>query len=1032
MGLQRISCAIDGEKSSVARPLLLLAILYLSCVGSIAALDPARYISQYAHTAWRVQDGVVDFGTTVTQTTDGYLWLGTANGLVRFDGVKFVRYEPPGVNLPTRGYNYLLGARDGSLWIGTLNGLARLRDGKFQWYSNPAQHSGISVILEDHEGTIWATRYRVPPGEGPLCRVEGNGLHCYGKADGIPVKYGLGLREDSLGNLWFGSSVLCRWRPGSGSASTYLREIGKRPDAGDGVVDVAVGPSGTGRVWATTDGVGPDMGVRYFSGRKWASFVIPGFDGTKIKSSSLFVDRDHSLWIGTGKDGLYRVHDGIADHYGSAEGLSGKSVTLIYEDHEGNLWVVTEGGLDMFRDTPVITYSLREGLSESSILAILALQNGSVWIGNGSGIDILEGGRHSIVSASEGLPGRNVKALFQDHRGVVWLGLDNKLMAYAHGRFQEFRRGDGLRLDESYVAAITEDVSQNIWALTAHHRLFRIKDRTAQEVMSVSSDGQSSGFLAPDREGGIWIASRNDTLTYYRDGNARTISLKRQGSSFYVTDIMVDSDNSLLVSTTEGLFRWDNQHWDVLDSRNGLPGDSVFSVLRDNNGALWLYSQRGLVRVEQREYDKWRHQNNSTLAVDVFDRSDGARPLMSALPVQPPATKTLDGRLWFATTVGVQMIDPTQTYRNSIPPPVRIENMIADHKDYGFGDGILLPALTRDLQIDYTALSFVVPQKVLFRYMLEGHDAGWQEPGTRRQAFYNDLRPAHYRFRVIACNNDGVWNEAGAFLEFSIAPAYYQTTWFRVACVGLVLGLLWALYQLRLQQLQRQFNIGLEARVNERTRIARDLHDTLLQSFHGLLLRFQAVSNLLPERAVEAKQRLDTAVDQAAQAITEGRDAVQGLRSSTVVTNDLAVAISALGEELAADGTSGDSPVFRMAVEGTPRNLHPILRDEVYRIAGETLRNAFRHAQAGQIEVEIRYDERHLRLRVRDDGRGIDPDILGEHPRSGHFGLHGMRERAKILGGRLDIWSKLGSGTEVDLSIPASKAYTTSSATRRS
>jgi signal transduction histidine kinase len=283
---------------------------------------------------------------------------------------------------------------------------------------------------------------------------------------------------------------------------------------------------------------------------------------------------------------------------------------------------------------------------------------------------------------------------------------------------------------------------------------------------------------------------------------------------------------------------------------------------------------------------------------------------------------------------------------------------------------------------------------------------------------------------VIACNNDAIWNEAGAFLDFSVAPAYYQTTWFRTSCAATFVLLLWALYQLRLHRLARQFNMTLEARVNERTRIARELHDTLLQSFQGLLLRFQAGINLLPERPVEAKQRLEGAIDHAAQAITEGRDAVHELRSSTVVANDLAVAISTLGQELAADATTEDSTVFRAAVEGTPRNLHPILRDEVYRIAGEALRNAFRHAQARRIEVEIRYNERQLRLCIRDDGKGIEPEILGEHSRPGHFGLRGMRERAKIVGGNFEVWSEHDSGTEVELTIPAASAYSKPPASR--
>jgi len=361
---------------------------------------------------------------------------------------------------------------------------------------------------------------------------------------------------------------------------------------------------------------------------------------------------------------------------------------------------------------------------------------------------------------------------------------------------------------------------------------------------------------------------------------------------------------------------------------------------------------------------------------------------------------------------------------NVTPPPVQVEAIVADRKSYLPQRGLQLPELTRDLEIDYTALSFAVPRKVKFRYILEDHDVRWQEPGTRRQAFYNDLRPGHYRFRVIACNNEGVWNEAGASLGFEILPAYYQTTWFRALCIGAFFGLLWALYHLRVRQLQQKFAMVVEARVDERTRIARELHDTVLQSLHGLLMSFQRAANLLPDRPVEAKQRLEGAIDQATQAIAEGREAVQGLRSSTVVTNDLAVAIQTLGEELAQQN-GHDAPLFEVAVEGTPCGLNPILRDDVYRIAGEALRNAFHHANARRIEVEIQYDKNHLRLRVRDDGKGLDSEVFTEG-RSGHWGLQGMRERAKLLGGQLEVWSEQDSGTEIQLSIPASIAYLTS------
>ncbi len=376
--------------------------------------------------------------------------------------------------------------------------------------------------------------------------------------------------------------------------------------------------------------------------------------------------------------------------------------------------------------------------------------------------------------------------------------------------------------------------------------------------------------------------------------------------------------------------------------------------------------------------------------------------------------------MWFASDDGVSVIDPKNLPFNHLPPPVQVEQIVADRKLYATDAALKLPPLTRDLQIDYTALSLVAPEKVRFRYRLEGYDRDWQDVGNRRQAFYNDLPPRNYRFRVIAANNSGVWNEAGAAFDFSVAPAYYQTPWFQAFSVAAFLALLGGIYLLRVKEVEHRLNIRMEERVNERTRIARDLHDTLLQSFQGVLLKFHAATFMLPDRAGEAKTMLETVIEQARKAIAEGRDAVQGLRASGVVTSDLAGVIGALGQELAADESA---PEFRIQVEGAPRDLVPIVRDEAYRIACEAVRNAFRHAQAGQIEVEIRYDPRRLRLRVRDDGRGMDPKVLSGGGRDGHHGLPGMHERAKLVGGKLAVWSELDSGTEAELTIPASVAY---------
>jgi signal transduction histidine kinase/ligand-binding sensor domain-containing protein len=1004
--------SFSRKKANIARCLLLFSMFYF-CVGWLAALDPTRHISQYGHTAWRVQDGTVDVAGQITQTADGYLWLGTSNGLQRFDGVKFVRYAPPGLNLPTRNFTFLRGARDGSLWIGMARGLLRLKNEKLQSYTGPNETSGINSILEDDEGTIWVTRYRLHSGEGPLCRVEGNGLHCFGKEDGIPVRYGLGLTKDRSGNIWFGSEGLCRWS--HGTVTTYFENLRNRQDAGNGVLEAAVGASG--EAWAVIDGVGPDLGIRHFSGGTWTPYIVPGLDGPRVAAQTIFIDRNQSLWIGTNNKGLYRVHDGIADHYGSSDGLSGDSVNHFYEDHEGNIWVVTDGGLDIFRDTAVVSYWSPQGLSGSTY-SILALRDDSVWIGEGSAVDILKGSHLSVLPGKD-LSGSNVASLFQDHRGVVWVGAGGKLMTYERGRFEKVLTTEG------NFSAIVEDTNQNIWALAATYGLFRINGRIAQKILPEKRGSRWTGLL-PDPAGGIWIVAGNGDLTHFADGNARTVALDQSDGSLAVLGMVADSDGSVLEYTTNGLFRWDNRGWKVLDNRNGLPCNVIYSALKGGDGSLWLYAQCGLIKLERLEVEKWYQRSDSKLAIEVFDKFDGAHPDSVFYRSQPTASKTSDGRLWFVNNAVAQTIDPKQVYKNLTPPPVYVEKIVADRKDFASENGLRLPALSRDVEIDYTALSFVVPQKVRFRYKLEGRDTSWQEPETRRQAFYNDLRPGHYRFHVIACNNSGVWNEEGASLDFSIAPAWYQSNWFRAACGATFLLLLWLVYQLRLRQLRHQFSIGLEARVNERTRIARDLHDTLLQSFHGLLLRFQTVYALLPSRPEEAKQSLGSVIDQAAQAITESRDAVQGLRSSTTESNNLAVAIRSFGEELSSDETNRNSAVFQVQVEGTPRNLNPILRDEVYRIACEALRNSFQHAQAKHIEVEIHYDPGQIRLRVRDDGKGIDPKVLAGDGRQGHYGLHGMRERAEVVGGKLTVWSDLDSGTEVELSIPAAAAYATS------
>src|SRR6202035_4974603 len=451
---------------------VVLASLSLVALPRVVALDPDRRISQYGHTVWRIQDGVISPPTSIAQTTDGFLWITTAQGLMRFDGVRFTPWQPPQrQNLPGTHFSAIFGSRDGSLWIGTTRGLARWKDGQLRTYTDLEHPAGIFDIMEDDSGTIWATRYGSNAREAPLCSISKETLRCFGKKDGIPVGSGLGLTHDSEGNIWFGSKVLVRWRPGT-PATTYFGEIAELAK-GDGVNDVALGPSGT--AWASLDGMGPQLGVRYYSGGKGTSYAVPGFDGARVRSGALLVDRLGSLWVGTMNDGVYRICGGVADHYGVSDGLSGNTAGNLFEDREGNIWVITDGGLDMFRDTALISYTTRQGVSDSLFYSVMALRNGAVLMGTGGALNILrkEDGKAAIFDQKVARQG--VAPMLEDHSGVVWLGMDLALMRFQNGRFRDIQApGRQPFASLGGVTGIAEDSVGTIWVLTPRGQLFSI------------------------------------------------------------------------------------------------------------------------------------------------------------------------------------------------------------------------------------------------------------------------------------------------------------------------------------------------------------------------------------------------------------------------------------------------------------------------------------------------------------------------------------------------------------------------------
>ncbi|HEX6901235.1 MAG TPA: two-component regulator propeller domain-containing protein [Thermoanaerobaculia bacterium] len=970
-----------------------------------AGLDPDTALTQYGHTAWRVREGYfAGQPVAITQTKDGFLWIGTETGLIRFDGVRFMPWKPPaGSSLPDDRIINLLAARDGSLWIGTANGLA-------QWRApNLVVHARVGrfgALLEDRRGTIWAGHTRAISELPPFCRFERGSFRCFGFADEHELTYGRALHEDRQGNIWLGGDHgVCRWQPET-PENPECYAIGSLDRPGSAVF--AIADDSDGSLWAITLSRGA---WRLVAGR-WTLHPDPELSG------AILPDREGGLWLGSSKHGLFRIARGRTERFTRADGLSGGLVHDIFEDREGSLWIATSAGLDRFRDVKVATLTGLEGLGGGDIGAVTAASDGGVWIADRDALIHLGPAGMSSYATVQGLPGSSPTSLFEDSRGRLWAGVDSRLAWREHGRFFQLRMPDGS--DVGLVRAMAEDRDGTLWAATIDpsRALVGVRDERVIEVISADQlGGRQASAMAADPQGGVWLGLVSSELKRYHNGRIEAHGSVGDPSRRRIHNLLPDI-RGLWVGTNQGLAFLRHGKLSTLGTRNGLPCDAVEDAVWGGDGSLWLKTACGLVRIPAGELDAWIRQPERRVRVRVLDAFDGAQAGLS--PFMPRSTRSLDGRLWFAIEAGgLQVLDPRRMRDNAVPPPVHILGVVADRKTYPLEPGLRLPPLTQDLEIGYTALSFVIPEKVRFRYRLEGA-GGWHDAGTRREAYFNNLRPGSYRFHVVACNNDGVWNETGATLDFTLLPAFYQTRAFLLLCLAASVFLTWAIYRWHVREIAARLDLQFQERLAERTRVAQDLHDTLLQGFLSASMQLHVAVDELPPDAPE-KPRLSRVLQLMRQVIEEGRNAVRGLRKPAQEIpgiDDLAQALARVPRELGLDEAAG----LRVIVAGKPRPLRPLIRDEVYRISREALVNAFRHAEASAIEVEVEFAARALRICVRDDGRGIDPGVLLSG-RDGHWGLSGMRERAEGMGARLKVWSRERAGTEIELSVPGAVAF---------
>jgi signal transduction histidine kinase/ligand-binding sensor domain-containing protein len=997
-----------------------LSVLLLS--GAVSGVANGNITPTYRHDLWsadaRFPGGYV---YAITQTADGYIWIGSGKGLIRFDGLSFVPIRQsdsdPDARLPIWG---LLTDSNNQLWA-----------------------------IDDHTHVF---RYSGDRLNGPL---PDNDRHRYRLS---PL-----VARTRDGGLLFGSAVqgLIEYEHGSGHV---LLDPALMPN-----LPTAVAQTADGTFWIGTEGLGV-FRVRLSEGAPEIQ-NIAALTNTRI---NCFLPIGAStLLIGTGK-GLLTLHNGkLIDQVNSE--LRNQEILTLTNGARGYIWLGAEGQVfkahaeDIARDGQI--HSLDRVGVTGAVTALFEDRDGDLWIGGPEKVERYRDSGFISYLSSTGLPCVNCGAIYADHHDRVWFApWDGGLFRLSQGSIQPIEIA-GLKSDTVY--SIVGGAEGEVWVGRKYGGVTRLMQSgntleasTYTQRDGLGQDSVSAIYRAPD--GTVWAGTVGGGLSRLRGGTWRTFTTRDGLPSNSISAITGNAAGEIFVGTPRGLGVLKNDHWGIYAAHDGLPPGTIESLFVDDSGTLWIGTTKGISFLQSgtvhvplgapkalyaeilgiAEKDGWLWMatrdhvlrvRRTALLKQLFDESDyrefgvaDGLPSSEGVKRCSSVVKDYRNRIWFSLNQGISVLQPSAFGTPAFPVTMRLDEMLVDGRLLTPHDEIRIPAGRHRFTFRYAGVNVSNPGGIIYRYRLDPVDSAWSEPTNLREIDYTNIAPGQYRFHVMARNPDGVWSGEKSTTPFEVEAAYWQTRWFQAGCVVALVLTVFGFHQLRLQQLARRLNVGLEARVSERTRIARELHDTLLQSLHGLMFQFQAARNMLPRRPKEAAEVLDGAIGATEQSITESRGAIQHLRSEHLGEGDLGQWLTTSGQELArSPNANGSAPVFRLTVEGDRKTLTALPRDEVYRITQEILRNAFQHAQASRIEAEIRYDERELRVRIRDDGKGIDSRVLQAGGTEGHWGLRGVRERAQQIGARLDFWSELGAGTEVELTVPAAIAYEKSTQRRR-
>lgn len=948
-------------------------------------LEPTTPLASYSRQLWVMENGLPQNTVqALAQTRDGFIWLGTEVGLVRFDGFGFEVFDKTSnPALPGNDIHCLFESRDGALWVGTSEGLARWKNGVVKSYSvhDGLPANGILMVWQDRDGglRLWT--------DGGPARQAGDRFEAASDVDAWP-RTAIPLPGEPPDHVFFEENLPNDVRVMARRNSLSLLSESSRPQGS--AVRLAVGEQ------------------------------LPG-----SRIQTLLADRKGALWVGT-NGGLVRWSNGKLDHLPVTDPLASASVLSLMEDREGNMWVGTEtGGLHILRDQRFKSLTARDGLSSDNTTAVVEDQSGALWVGtSGGGLNVARQGegRKAAIRAynvKNGLPSDVILSLAGAPDGDLWVGTPDGLSRIHGDVVNTFTSADGL--PDDFIRSLLVDKDESLWIATRRGLTHWSHPHSGAEMETLTqNDGLGSnlvGAMARDTNGDLWVATFAG-LSRLHEGKITNFTTADGLSSNVITALLPRARGTLLIGTQDrGWNLWDGQRFSRV-TVDRLAGTSIHAILDDGRNHLWFATGGGIARCDCGEMSGAMEGADCTNWIE-FTTADGLISRETATNSHPSAWQARDGRLWFATPKGLESVDPAHFPVNTIPPPVAIERFAVDDRDQPLraaGDSITVPAGHNHFQFDYAGLSFVAPQKVRYRYMLDGFDHNWTDAGSRRIAYYTNIPPGRYTFRVQAANNDGVWNTQGTALGFELRPHFYQTLWFYAALALAMGALVLVLFRLRLLRAEREFR----AVLGERARIAREIHDTLAQGYVGISVQLEVLSELLRMSKLDAAlKHLDKVRSYVREGLADARQSIWSLRSQDAGETTLPIEMQRMVEHAGGHGLEA-----KFSLYGAYRPMAPGTEREILRVAQEAIHNVKKHAQASTVMVQLEYGPAEIALEVRDDGRGFEARN-GKGPDSppGHYGLTGMRERAAVIGGTLEVTSEPGVGTTVRLRTPAAKGF---------